>query len=50
MWTKSQGRRIQAVEMSYLKTACGVSRMDVKSNESVYGRFGMYVCIVAERE
>ncbi len=27
---------MQAVEMSYLKSACGVNRMDGMSNESVY--------------
>ncbi len=27
--------------MSYLRNACGVSRMDGVSNESVYERFGM---------
>ncbi len=32
---------MQAVEMSYLRSACGVSRMDGVSNESVYKRFGM---------
>ncbi len=33
--------RIQAVEMSYLRSACGIRRMDGESNESVYNRFGM---------
>ncbi len=28
--------RVQAVEMSYLRSACGVSRMDGMSNESVH--------------
>ncbi len=32
--------------MSYLRGACGVSRMDGMSNESVYERFGM--CHVGE--
>ncbi len=27
---------MQAVEMNYLRSACGVSRMDGMSNESVY--------------
>jgi len=27
--------------MNYLRTACGVSRLDGESNESVYNRFGM---------
>ncbi len=34
--------------MSYLRGACGVSRMDGMSNESVYERFGM--CHVGEGE
>jgi len=41
VWNESQRSRIQAVEMSYLRTACGVSRLDGESNESVYNRFGM---------
>ncbi len=40
-WNESQRSRVQAVEMSYLRSACGVSRMDGISNESVYKRFGM---------
>ncbi len=32
---------MQAVEMSYLRSACGVNRMDGMSNESIYERFGM---------
>ncbi len=31
--------RVQAVEMNYLRSACGVSRMDGISNESVYKHF-----------
>ncbi len=34
------------VEMSYLRNACGVSRMDGMSNENVYEWFGM--CHVGE--
>ncbi len=37
---------MQTVEVSYLRSACGVSRMDRMSKESVYERFGM--CHVAE--
>ncbi len=33
-----------AVEMSYLRGACGVSRWDCVSNENVYERCGMRVC------
>ncbi len=39
---------MQAVEMSYLRKACGVSRMDGMSNESVYERFEM--CHEGERK
>ncbi len=45
-WNESQRSRVHAVEMSYLRSACGVSRMDGMSNESVYDRFGM--CHVGE--
>ncbi len=34
-WTESQRSRVQAVEMSYLRSACGVSRMDRMNNECV---------------
>ncbi len=37
---------MQAVEMSHLRSAYGVSRMDGMSNESVYKRFRM--CHVGE--
>ncbi len=40
-WNESQRSRVQVVEKSYLKSACGVSRMDGMSNEGVYKRFGM---------
>ncbi len=45
-WTWNEGQRfeIQAVEMSYLKGACGVNGMAGESNECVYGRLiGKYV-------
>ncbi len=41
MWSKNQRSRVQAVEMSYLRGACSMSRTDGESYESVYGRFGM---------
>ncbi len=41
MWNTAQQSRIQAVEMSYMRGACGVSRWDGKSNEDTYGKFGM---------
>ena len=31
--------RIQAVEMSFLRGACGVNRMDGESNDEIYERF-----------
>ncbi len=45
--SESQRSRVQTVEMSYyLRSACGVSRMDGVSNENVYEHFGM--CHVGE--
>ncbi len=40
-WNGAQQLRVHAVEMSYLRGACGVSRWDGLSNESVYERCGM---------
>ncbi len=40
-WNESQRSRVQAVEMIYLRNACGVSRMDGMNNESVKKCFGM---------
>ena len=40
-WNDAQQSRVQAVEMSYLRGACGVTRWDRERNESVYERFGM---------
>ncbi len=46
-WVRNKCQRSRvAVEMSYLRSACGVSRMDGMSNESVYERVGM--CHVGE--
>ncbi len=45
-WNESQSSRVQSVEMSYMRSACGVSRMNGISDESVYERFGM--CPVGE--
>ncbi len=39
-WNENQRSRVQAVEMSYLRSACGVNRMNGMRNESVYERFG----------
>ncbi|WP_435325976.1 hypothetical protein, partial [Klebsiella pneumoniae] len=41
VWNESQRSRIQAVEMSFLRGACGIGRIDGESNERVNGRFGM---------
>ncbi len=41
VWNERQRSRIQAVEMSYLRSACVVQRMDGERYESVYNRFGM---------
>ncbi len=35
-WNAAQQSRIRAVEMSYIRGACGVSGWDGESNESVY--------------
>ncbi len=40
-WNAAQQSRIRAVEMSYLRGACAVSRLGRESNEDTYGRFGM---------
>ncbi len=40
-WNAAQQSQIRAVEMSYMRVACGVSRWDRESNEDTYGRFGM---------
>ncbi len=40
-WNEIERSRVQAVEMSGLKSAYGVSRMGGMSNESVYECFGM---------
>ncbi len=40
-WNGCWRCRVQAVEMSYMRSACDVSRMDRKSSESVYECFVM---------
>ncbi len=40
-WNGAQQSRVRAVEMSYLRGACVVSRWDGLSNTSVYERCGM---------
>ncbi len=41
MWNGAQQSRVHAVDMSYLRGACGVTRWDGESNKSVYERCGM---------
>ncbi len=41
MWNAAQRSQIRAVEMSYMRGACGMSRWNRESNEDTYGRFGM---------
>ncbi len=43
IWNEGQRSRMQAVEMSYLRGACGLNRMNSESNENAYGKFGMSV-------
>ncbi len=40
-WNRAQQSRVRAVEMSYLRGACGVASWDGVSNESVYESCGM---------
>ena len=35
-WKRAQQSRVRAVERSYLRGACGVTRWDGERNESVY--------------
>ncbi len=41
MWNRAQQSRVRAVEMGYLRGACGVTGWDGESNECVYERCGM---------
>ncbi len=43
-WNGAQQSRMHAVEMSYLRGACGVSRLDGMSNKSVYESCSMSGC------
>ena len=43
-WNRAYQSRVCAVEMSYLRRACGVTRCEGKNNESVYGRCIMGPC------
>ncbi len=41
MWNKVQQLRVRAVEMSFLRGACGMTRWNSESNENIYERCGM---------
>ncbi len=43
-WSTAQQSRVHAVEMSYLRGVCGVTRWDGVSNENVYERCDVIVC------
>ncbi len=45
-WNAAQQLKIYAVEMSYIRGACGVSGWDGESNESVYEQFGRGVIAI----
>ncbi len=49
-WSKAQQSKVRAVEMSYLRGACGVNRRDGVSNEScgMTGRGSRVGCGVVE--
>ncbi len=44
MWNMAQQSRVCAVEMSYLRGVCGVTRWEGESSESVYERSSMGAC------
>lgn len=43
-WTcnKAESSRVQVVELSYFRGACGLSKMDGKSSERMYGK----LCVI----
>ncbi len=43
-WKKAQQSRVHAVEMSYLRGACVVTRWEGENNESVYEKCGVETC------
>ncbi len=44
IWNRAQQSKVHAVEMSYLRQACGVTRWEGESNESAYERCSMGAC------
>ncbi len=45
-WNAAQQSQIQAVEINYMRGACGVSRWDGESKEDTYRRFGTSETVV----
>ena len=43
-WNRAQQSRVHAVEITYLIGACGMTRWEGESNETVYERCGMGTC------
>ncbi len=43
-WNRAQHSRVGAVEMSYLRGPCGVTRWKGERNENVYERCSMGAC------
>ena len=40
-WNEAQQSKIRAVEMDFLRSACGLTRLERESNERIYSRYGM---------
>ena len=47
-WNRAQKLRVSAVEISYLRGTCGMTRWEDKSNESMYEKCGMEPCVNGE--
>ena len=43
-WNKAQQSRVHAVEISYLRETCAMTKCKCKSNESLYERYSMEPC------
>ena len=41
-WSETHESKIRAVEMDYLRSACGVTRWERESNERIYNMYGMF--------
>lgn len=44
MWSRAQQSRLWAVERSYLRGACGITRRDAESNGGVYEKCSIGMC------